>query len=339
MPAKSISFSKRKKGSLMKRVRIGLTVFLILAVRVVVAGTCGDAFDFDFDDNIFVTDAKIYLWDPTTKKEVAFSTADWALVKHKWGKPGKFKGKDLGTLQMRKVGVDGVTIDQDALREFTDSWDKDAFKHQIERALKENPNGWKGPSWDAFVIAMKDERTRQMTTLISARMHSPEAVRRGLEVLHERKLIDGVPETEHLFAVGWPGLDERYKAPTPAESKSKVMLSLLDKLNAQPVPDDIPVVQDADGINKKKIRQWGFSDDDYDNYAKAVAALSPEVGKGRWPNVKVVLYFTGLNNPDQRPRIEVVNSKGQLRTAAGKESWGIDVKGLEARRQKILKGQ
>ena len=65
-------------------------------------------------------------------------------------------------------------------------------------------------------------------------------------------------------------------------------------------------------MGKKKLHLWGFSDNDFENISKALSVLSPEVATGRWPHIKIVLFYTGLNNLVQRPGAFVIQSDGTL---------------------------
>lgn len=254
--------------------------FLLFASQVVLAVSSAN---FDFDDNIFTTGARIYLTDTQSKKEVSVSTASWANVKNLVGKPGDWQG---------------FTLTATGLREFEDTGPSgtNQYKNQIESALK--GQNFKGPAWSWFVEALSKPETRQYVTIITARLHSPDSMMKGLTVLKNKGLIPALPDKKNIFVVGWKGLDEKFKAPTPAESKSKVMVSLLDAIEKKPGP-----------------HQWEFSDDDYDNFSKAVAALGPEVAKNRWPNTKIIIHFTGTNNTDYSPHSVAFNSDGTTRKA------------------------
>ena len=256
------------------------------------------AFNCDFDDNIFVTPARIMVWNRATLKETGFSTAEWSLVKEKIGKEHPWKD---------------FVLRPDGLRYFGDTSPAglDLFKQQIEQALGDG--NWKGPSWNAFKEAMSRPSTRRHTTIITARMHSPEAILRGLQVLVDRGLLPALPDKENLYAVLWPGFPERFIGKDSAESKAKVMLHLLDQIEATPVPGNASWVEDREGTGRAKLHLWGFSDDDFGNFAKALEVLSREVARGRWPHVKISLFFTGLNHPLERPRSLVIRYDGTTR--------------------------
>ncbi len=295
----------------MKKSIFTSTLFSILFVLSAAASVPKQvqSFNFDFDDNIFTTDAKIYIWDTVNQLEVAISTANWALVKEKVGKDGVFKN---------------FVMKPNGLREFGDTGPlgTDLFKEQIARALK-NGN-WKGPSWDAFVASLSNQ-DRNVTTVITARLHSPKAIEKGLALLHSRGLIPAMPRVQNLFPVMWPEFTPELKGSSPAESKSKVMLQLLDEIESTPLPTSTKLVTNQEGTGTSALHLWGFSDDDHSNFAKAQQTLTAEVAKGRWPHIKILLYFTGLNNPEHKPHSVVIKSDGTTRAALDVEGKLVPV--------------
>lgn len=280
------------------------------------------ASNFDFDDNIMFTGARIMVWDKTLNKEIPVSTQDWAIAKTKLGKEGEWKNRELKL--------------PDGLRYFGDTGPRgaDEFRKQIEEALDKGDDSWKGPSFDAFVKSLSVPKNRAQTSIISARLHSPKSIMAGLKVLKDRGLIPALPDEKNLYAVGYPGLDEKFKAPTYAESKAKVMISLLDEIEKTPVPEDATLVNNQNGTGLEKLHLWGFSDDDFENFERAEKALSAEVKKGRWPHVKIVLYFTGTNNPNEKPRTVVIQSNGETRPATKEEAMKSKVSDLGSKRRR-----
>jgi len=241
-----------------------------------------EASNFDFDDNLFVTPARIAIWDNVNQAELEVSTAYWALIKGKIAKEGAYKD---------------FVMRPNFLRDFSDSgaYGTKLFKNQIGQALKRRDVSWKGPRWDAFVDALSCPISRQYVTIITAREHSPESILAGLQLLKEKGLIPALPDIDHIYPVRWSGFPTQFKGQTDAESKAKVMEYLLDRLETQPISKD------------EKLHLWNFSDDDFDNFSQALETLSPQVRGGRWPHVKISLFFTGLNNPEHKPQAIVIN--------------------------------
>ncbi len=263
-------------------------------------------FSCDFDDNIFFTDAKIYLWDAANQREIPVTTQNWALVKNKVGKAGEWKN---------------MTIRQESLRDFRDDSElgTDIVKVQVERALEKKGARAFAPSFNAMRDALSHPSTRKRFFVITARENSPAAILKGFEVLKERGYLSALPLVENIFPVLWKEFPPALRGDSVSESKANVMLRILDELEKEPMPSDALEVDGRDGTVKEKLHLWGFSDDDFDNFSKAREVLAAQVAKGRWPHVKVSLFFTGLNNPLESSRAEVIMNNGLTRPATKNE--------------------
>ncbi len=269
--------------------------------------TQAQAFNCDFDDNILFSSAKIMVWDPKSKLEIPVSTQQWAIVKNQLGKVGEWKERIARKESFRYFRDDSELGD-------------DVVKLQVEQALDSRGKEAIAPSFAAMREALGNSDLRARFYIITARENSPSAILKGFEVLLKRGLIASLPLEENIFPVGWAGLPEQFRGDTVAGSKAKVMMKLLDNLELVPMPTDATLVEDREGKGKAKLHLWGFSDDDYDNFSKAKEVLSREVAKGRWPNIKVSLFFTGTNNPAEMPRAEIIQSNGQTRAARATEA-------------------
>ncbi|OQW50408.1 MAG: hypothetical protein A4S09_01040 [Proteobacteria bacterium SG_bin7] len=268
------------------------------------------SFSFDIDDNILFMPTQIRVFHKLTGEEVGMSTADFAEARAHIGKDGKYKD-----YEMRPDPKTG------SLRFFGDEVDGAQFYNDLKWVIEnESPGKWQGPSWKAFQEAMSDYETASNTTFITARLHSPRSIFNGFKLLQERGYIKNMPREENIFPVSYPKFQnvirfeniKNGQAADPSATKAEVMKALLDELNSLPVTDEVNIVSDSDGISRKRLRTWGFSDDDYGNYSKAVAVLTAEVAKGRWPNLKLVLFYTGHNGPIL-PEIKIIKSDGSLR--------------------------
>jgi hypothetical protein len=256
------------------------------------------AFNFDIDDNILMTSANVYLWDTKTNQEIAASSADWALVRQKVGKVAPWDRCEIRDGAFRDFNVEGPRGTEN-------------FLDQVKAAVKRGH--WQGPSWKAFADAMQDPRAREWTSLITAREHAPESIRRGLQYLVTLGYLPAVPAADHIYPVLWSGLPKPFQGKDTSESKALVMFSLLDRLEKVPVPADAKLVKNREGKGEAKLHLWGFSDDDFGNFSTAAERLAPEVARGRWPHVKIVLFFDGLNHPTEKPRGVVIRPDGTLR--------------------------
>jgi hypothetical protein len=271
---------------------LSLATILNLLILTPAAFAQIQAYNFDFDDNIFVTPARIVVWDNANQAELEISTGYWALLKNKIGKEDPYKNFSKRPDFLRNfgdVGPEGTGL----------------FAKQILQALQSSTESWKAPSWPAFQEAMSNEETRSHATIITARLHAPQSILAGLLELKRLGYIAAVPDLDHIYVVGWPGFDGRFKGATDPESKANVMTFLLDDLERQPIPKTAT----------EKQHVWSFSDDDYDNFSKALNVLSPKVAAGRWPHVKIVLVYTGINNPSQPRHALVIKPDGSTRPA------------------------
>ncbi len=271
--------------------------------------TQAQAFNCDFDDNILFSDAKILVWDAKAAKEIPVTTQDFAIVKNLVGKPDGGEWKDR-------------TLRAESFRYFRDNSElgEDVVKVQVERALDRLGEEAKAPSFKAAFDALSNPETRRRFFVITAREHHPRVIMKGFKVLFDRGLIPAMPLEENIFPVGWKGLPEKFRGEDTADSKAKVMMHLLDELQKEPVPADALLVESREGKGKQKLHLWGFSDDDFDNFRKAKEVLAKEVAKGRWPDIKISLFFTGLNNPKEKQRSEVFLPNGQTRPARRNEA-------------------
>ena len=187
---------------------------------------------------MFTTAARIFAWDSVGKQELGISTANWAVIKSQLGHEGGWKS---------------YLLRDDGLREFVDTGPQRSalFKSQITEALGNGGTHWQAPRWNAFARVLGRENARKYATIITARLHSPDSILEGLKVLRDRGWIPSVPDKANLFAVGWPGLDEKFKGSSPSESKSKVMLYLLDQVESHPVPTTARLIENREGTGRE----------------------------------------------------------------------------------------
>jgi hypothetical protein len=255
--------------------------------------------NFDWDDNIFNMPTTIRVTHKVTGEELGITTAEFALVRELIGKSGRYADYVQKPDALRFFGDDPRGV-------------RNYFVEDVARAMAASAAGWQGPSWDAFVTAMSRPDTAARTTLITARLHSPATLHAGLVHLQQLGLIKHVPPVENIFPVSYPPLAEKLggSANSPSAAKAKVMMQILDRLQAEALSPRAKPVTAPDGKGRRVMHLWGFSDDDWGNYRKAVDALLPEVRAGRWPDVKITVFFTGKNHPGEPPRIEVLSKAG-----------------------------
>lgn len=283
------------QGATQKRSSAGFALVTLVDATPQVTG-----WNFDWDDNIFFMPTKIHLYDKTTGAVADVSTADFALVREQVGAAGVYKNFELRSTSLADFGDDP-------------SGTKNHFVDDVAKAL--TGTGWRGPSWAAFVKACSRESTAAATTIITARLHAPATIYAGLVELQRRGMLKYLPKLEHIFPVSSPALSTRLggSATTPSAAKAIVMGEVLDGIQARGLKEGAYEVLDPSGVGQRPMHLWGFSDDDYGNFTKAVAALSHEMKKRRWPDVKITVIFTGKNHPTVKPHAIVLQSDGSTR--------------------------
>ncbi len=278
-------------------------------------------FAFDWDDNIFYTKTKVIIYNKTSGEPKEVSTHDWVRAKNLVG----LEGTEYEDFEVRA----------DSYRNFRD---KDAsgsnFIDDVLGAIDEDDGkmNWKGPAWDSFVLACSNEKTAKQTTVITARGHEPKTIHRALQELQKRGLIKYIPPVENLWTVTNANFSQYFQksfgkvvqagsVSSPSAAKAEVMIELLDRISKRKLSPETSGDGEfkflaADGKNFNTGHLWGFSDDDYDNFKKALDVLQPEVDKGRWPNVKITIMYTGAGHADVKNRLLVLRKGAPARAAS-----------------------
>jgi hypothetical protein len=257
--------------------------------------------NFDWDDNIMFMKTPIVLFKKGTKEEKLVSTGEFAEVRQNLG----VAGSEWADYETR--GGDG-----ESFRYFADSRGKNHFLDDVLDAMKQDPEKWQGPSWKAFVEACSRQETARQVTIITARGHSPAKMYAALKKLREMGILKFLPPQKNLILVGNPKFGGN--SADPSARKAFYMKQFLDAIQKKPVLGDFEVV-DSDGTGKRLQHLWGFSDDDYGNFEKAVKELGAAIKEkpGRWSNIKITLFYTGTKKEGVKPHAVVLDSKGEPR--------------------------
>lgn len=281
-------------------------------------------FTFDWDDNIFNMPTKIQIFHKQSGKEIGLNTAEFALVSDEIDKPGT----KYADYEMRD------SKDEGSLRHFSDfSEDGDQrFLKDIKTAMSESQNKWQGPVWKDFVSAMSYPASASNTWLITARSHRPETIHSALKVLKEEGLIKNVPPVNNIWPVNDIDFVKRFHMTfgikLPAESqigtsarKAVVMEQILDRIETTVLPLKAEIVTSPNGRTKGRFHLWGFSDDDYGNFEKAVQVLQKNLDSGRWRSIKITVFFTGRNHPGISPHAVTLIPGEKPRPFAEHTEW------------------
>ena len=275
----------------------------------------GMGWNFDLDDNIATLDTKIVVFDKTTGEERGLSTTEFAEVREMIGKSGELANFEIRT-------SDGA---DNSFRNFRDDQDPGVFWRDLSAAMA-SPD-WKGPSWAAFQRAMSSPETAKWSTIITARGHYPNTIHAALRRLSDQGHLEHVLPRENIFPVSLPGLAGGLGAgaDSPSEAKVRVMEKYLDRLQSAPLgPSAQKVVPPDGGRAKRFMHLWGFSDDDYGTYKKTVAELGDQVKQGRWPDVKITVFFTGKGHSEAPPQAVVIQPDGTTRARQPAEEREVD---------------
>ncbi len=277
--------------------------------------------NFDWDDNIMYMPTKIVLFKKNSNQEFLMDTGSFAVHRKSIGKPGRyiFKGKNLANYQVL------TAKNKNSFRYFRDGKNQENyFLDDLKVAFKQSESVWKGPSWDAFVFALGQQSSAKRTTIITARGHSPKAVIQGLKYLKKIGKIKYLIPEGNIYTVSNPKISARFSAKggaaNPSAIKAEIMKTILDDLQKVPVSSAIKPSINRDGNGVVRQHLWGFSDDDWGNYEKAVSVLSSGVAKNRWPNVKVVVFYTGRHDKKRKQQIRVLKSDGSVRPRIAAEA-------------------
>jgi len=275
----------------------------LLAGQGIVVG-----YAFDIDDNILRVPTKIVAFENATGKEVELSTAEFA----EWRERAKLPSDHY----YHRLTVDG---NRGSFRYFRDG-PENYLMRDLKLGMSQSRSAWQGPVWDAFIRAMQNKDTADQTSLITARGHSPETIMQVLKYLQSLGHIKYLPKLENIWAVSQPKFNEQYKqtfgrvppdgsADEPSQRKAAVMEEILDGINKTPFSR----------TSQQRRHTWGFSDDDIKNFEEAKRVLQEGVNKGRWRNVKIVLFYTGLGTPEIPPHAIVLEEGKQPRPATKPE--------------------
>jgi len=261
---------------------------------------------FDWDDNILHMPTEIILLD-NEGNEVGMSTGDFAEYRSLVGKEEfDYNGKTI------------VSFAETPFRNFRDEVDKEIFIKDVEKALMDE--SLRAKSWNDFIECLT---TGSLFSIITARGHEPEPMRRGVELVidklsndDKRKMIEHLKMYKHHFDqevnidenklisdyldncefVGVSAPSRGGSPENPEKAKEDAFWGFVKKCDnlAKELEDKF----NESGTDKwKVIAKIGFSDDDSKNYKhmdeaakRVIDGLHSEV----YSNVKeFVVKFTG----------------------------------------------
>lgn len=170
---------------------------------------------FDFDDNVMFLTTPIYIFEHTTRAEIALSTAQFAQVSPQLGRPGPYEHYEVD--QDDSVGSfrrfrDSPTTTGDA---------EQPFVEDVRTALTRPTRDWKGPSWEIFFHAVHNQRP---LAIITARGHDPKTITGGIDLLHQAGHLSATPNYLSIFPVSHPRVRASLGTATVPELKMAAIM-------------------------------------------------------------------------------------------------------------------
>jgi hypothetical protein len=281
------------------------------------------AFAFDFDDNIVILPTPIYIFRIGSDDVIPISTERFADIRGELGQGGT----EWEHFELRRDPVSG------SFKDFRDHYPEgNICLTHLKQAIRDNPDGsWKGPGWEAFEYAMRRPHTAKWTTLITARGHEPETLLEVFEFLKSEGFIAHTPKLKNIFPVTVPDFYTRFPEfkthplydpdiISPSRRKLLVKMMLLDQIEDRPIKWWMPKVVSRTGKGFERLHTFGFSDDDPHTFKETLAYLRTESASGRWPHVKISLFFTGESAEIHSRRV-VLMSDGEIRDRVSAEVY------------------
>lgn len=207
---------------------------------------------FDFDDNIMFLDTPIFIKNMVTKEIKSVSTGDFANIHPLLGKSGEWV--DYGMFD------DSYSHFRDIPETSTDTNQEQYFVRDIKTAIADTTKNWKAPAWNLFVYACNNERP---VSIVTARGHSPETLKAGVDVLLKSGLIAKLPNYLTIFPVGNDDVrhylgDKELEYTTPALKKRAIIQTVETAL---------------ENYGTEPEHRFGMSDDDPANVSLIISAM------------------------------------------------------------------
>jgi len=220
----------------------------------------------------------------------------------------------------RKLGVPNITYTPQAYPDY-EIRSPDSYKYfmgnslirEVKEAIKEAPETWQGPAWEALVYACGTAERARRTRIVTSRSTAPWVIFQAFKILHKAGFIAHMPDKKNFISVMYEDFYSMHE--DPGERKGAVAVDGIEVLNAVP----------AGGGQ----HLYMFSDDNIDVFETVRLALSENVG--RWPNVKVGLVFTGTRDAKIRPHALFLTQTGRTRGVLRSEIGGMLEKFYDSR--------
>lgn len=210
---------------------------------------------FDYDDNVVHLPTKIVLFDKRTHKEQLVSTSEYAAIHPFLSTPNS----NWEHFELRDHAQGSYRNFREQPKELLDGKEQPLIEDML--AALENPFlEWRGPSWDFFYKAVKNNRP---ISIITARGHHPHTVRRAINLLVQSRDLAISPNYLSIYPVS--------HEPTRhylGDTENKLSTAELKKLAIK------VAVQDAfECYGQNEFHRFGMSDDDPKNIELITEAM------------------------------------------------------------------
>lgn len=213
---------------------------------------------FDLDDNILFMDTKILLFHKDTDEEIEISSGELAQNLKDIGVRGRFADYYIH----RNDAIGSYRNFQDR---FFPPWRPSKKRRQsieldLERAIEKPEWDWHGPSWNHFFYAVLNGRP---VSIITARGHRPETIKRALNILYSRGHLQRKPNILTVYPVTNPAVRKKL-----GDSEQNKPIALLKK---EALHRSVEAAFKKYGYNPH--HRFGVSDDDPANIEEITATL------------------------------------------------------------------
>jgi hypothetical protein len=210
---------------------------------------------FDFDDNVVHLPTKIILFDRDTGKEAQVSTAEYASIYPSLGEPGS----KWENFELRDNPMGSYRNFREHPKEQLGDKEQPLVEDMIA-ALKNPFLEWRGPSWDFFYKAVKNNRS---ISIITARGHHPHTIRRAINLLVQSRDLSVNPNYLSVYPVSHDAT-RKYLGDTDNKLSTAELKKTAIKV----------AVQDAfECYGQNDLHRFGMSDDDPKNIELIIEAM------------------------------------------------------------------
>lgn len=259
---------------------------------------------FDFDDNIAVLETPAFIFHKDTGHEIKLSSTQFVEQSPYIGKSGPYKDYEINFDD--RTGSFRCYRDQDVNVLHKLFGKKQNFVQDVRSVLGIPDFEWKGPSWNCFYHAVYNQRP---VSLITARGHAPETLKKGFKVLIEKGYLPHEPNYLSIYPInnkntqlelGW--------------NESQINVPQLKRLAIRKSVDDA-----FQAYGYSEFHRFGMSDDDPSNVEmileemRVLKAKYPEnsffvidTSKGRFLKREVFNTYTEAEYMDDSPQLDLL---------------------------------